>query len=157
MTFKCPLTDCFPPPRQKGRGDCNLYSGETRPPLNPVIKMSTLSIDTYTLFYLKWITNEDLLHSTGNSAPYYGADWVGGEFGGEWIHVYIWLNLFPPPKTTTTLLISYTTTTKSLQSCLTVQPHRRQPTRLLRPWDFPGKSTGVGCHCLLRLISYTPI
>ena len=24
-----------------------------------------------------------------------------------------------------------------------------QPTRLLRPWDFPGKSTGVGCHCLL--------
>ena len=24
-----------------------------------------------------------------------------------------------------------------------------QPTRLLRPWDFPGKSTGVGCHRLL--------
>ena len=23
--------------------------------------------------------------------------------------------------------------------------------RILRPWDFPGKSTGVGCHCLLRL------
>ena len=31
-----------------------------------------------------------------------------------------------------------------------VQPHRRQPTRLLRPWDSPGKNTGVGCHCLLR-------
>ena len=30
------------------------------------------------------------------------------------------------------------------------RPHRLQPTRLLRPWDFPGKSTGVGCHCLLR-------
>ena len=29
------------------------------------------------------------------------------------------------------------------------RPHRRQPTRLLHPWDFPGKSTGVGCHCLL--------
>ena len=25
------------------------------------------------------------------------------------------------------------------------------PTRLLPPWDFPGKSTGVGCHCLLRI------
>ena len=25
-----------------------------------------------------------------------------------------------------------------------------QPTKLLHPWDFPGKSTGVGCHCLLR-------
>ena len=29
------------------------------------------------------------------------------------------------------------------------QPHGLQPTRLLHPWDFPGKSTGVGCHCLL--------
>ena len=31
-----------------------------------------------------------------------------------------------------------------------VQPHRRQPTRLLRPWDSPGKNTGVGCHFLLQ-------
>ena len=29
-------------------------------------------------------------------------------------------------------------------------PHGLQPTRLLHPWDFPGKSTGVGCHCLLH-------
>ena len=29
-------------------------------------------------------------------------------------------------------------------------PHGPQPSRLLHPWDFPGKSTGVGCHCLLR-------
>ena len=29
------------------------------------------------------------------------------------------------------------------------QPHGLQPTRLLCPWDFPGKSTGMGCHCLL--------
>ena len=29
------------------------------------------------------------------------------------------------------------------------QPHGPQPTRLLHTWDFPGKSTGVGCHCLL--------
>ena len=28
------------------------------------------------------------------------------------------------------------------------QPHGLKPTRLLRPWDFPGKSTGVGCHFL---------
>ena len=27
-------------------------------------------------------------------------------------------------------------------------PHGLQPTRLLRPWDFPGTSTGVGRHCL---------
>ena len=29
-------------------------------------------------------------------------------------------------------------------------PHGLQPTRLLCPWDFPGKSTGVGYHCLLH-------
>ena len=29
-------------------------------------------------------------------------------------------------------------------------PHGLQPTRLLHPWDFPGKSTGVGCHFLLQ-------
>ena len=28
--------------------------------------------------------------------------------------------------------------------------HGLQPTRLLHPWGFPGKSTGVGCHCLLH-------
>ena len=31
-----------------------------------------------------------------------------------------------------------------------VWPHRWQPTRLPRPWDFPGKNTGVGCHFLLQ-------
>ena len=31
-----------------------------------------------------------------------------------------------------------------------VRPHRWQPTRLPRPWDFPGKNTGVGCHFLLQ-------
>ena len=31
-----------------------------------------------------------------------------------------------------------------------VRPQRRQPTRLPRPWDPPGKNTGVGCHCLLQ-------
>ena len=30
------------------------------------------------------------------------------------------------------------------------RPHGLQPTRLLHLWDFLGKSTGVGCHCLLR-------
>ena len=37
------------------------------------------------------------------------------------------------------------------------RPHGLQPTRLLLPWDFPGKSTGVGCHCLLRFYSYFTI
>ena len=35
------------------------------------------------------------------------------------------------------------------------RPHGLQPTRLLCPWDFPGKSTGVGCHHLLRPLLLT--
>ena len=31
-----------------------------------------------------------------------------------------------------------------------VQPNIRQPTRLCRPWDSPGKNTGMGCHFLLH-------
>ena len=41
---------------------------------------------------------------------------------------------------------------KSFQSCPTLRPHRQQPTRLPRPWDSPGKNTGVGCHFLLQCI-----
>ena len=40
------------------------------------------------------------------------------------------------------------TAAKSLQLCPTLQSHRRQPTRLPRPRDSPGKNTGVGCHFL---------
>ena len=36
-----------------------------------------------------------------------------------------------------------------VQLCAT---HRRQPTRLSRPWDSPGKNTGVGCHFLLQCV-----
>ena len=39
---------------------------------------------------------------------------------------------------------------KTLQSCWTLRPHRRQPTRLPCPWDSLGKNTGVGCHFLLQ-------
>ena len=35
-------------------------------------------------------------------------------------------------------------------SCPTVRPHRLQPTRLLCPWNSPGKNTGVGSHSLLQ-------
>ena len=44
----------------------------------------------------------------------------------------------------TSLII--TVTVKLLQLC----PTLRKPTRLPRPWDSPGKHTGVGCHFLLQ-------
>ena len=39
---------------------------------------------------------------------------------------------------------------KSPQSCPTLRPHRRRPTRLPCPRDSPGKNPGVGCHFLLQ-------
>ena len=62
-------------------------------------------IDMYTLLYLRWITNKDLLYRTGNSAQCYVASWMGGEFGGEWIHICVWVSPFDV--TFTTLLIGY--------------------------------------------------
>ena len=47
--------------------------------------------------------------------------------------------------TTTTTTIKFTSIVSD-----SVQPHRQQPTRLPRPWDSPGKNTGVGCHFLLQ-------
>ena len=40
-------------------------------------------INKYSLLYLKWITNKNLLYSTGNSAQCYVVAWMGGEFGEE--------------------------------------------------------------------------
>ena len=81
-------------------------------------------MDMYTRLYLKWIINKDLLYSTGNSAQCHVAAWMGGEFGGEWIHVYMAETLHCPPETITTSLISYVCVhAKSPHSCLTLQPY----------------------------------
>ena len=50
--------------------------------------------DVYTLLYLKWITSKVLLYSTGNSAQCHAAGWMRGKFGGERMHVYVWLSSF---------------------------------------------------------------
>ena len=48
----------------------------------------------YTLLYLKWKTDKDLLYSTWNSAQFYVATWMAGEAGEEWMYVYVWLSPF---------------------------------------------------------------
>ena len=48
----------------------------------------------YTPLYLKQMTNKDILFSSWNSSQHYAAVWMGGEFGGEWMHVYVWLSPF---------------------------------------------------------------
>ena len=72
-------------------------------------KVREFGMDIYIVLYLKWITNKDLLYSTGNSAPCYMAAWMGGEFVGEWIHVLCMAeSLCCPVEAITTLVISYT-------------------------------------------------
>ena len=51
-------------------------------------------MDMCTLLYLKWITNKDLLYSTGNSAQCYVVAWREGEHEGEKIAAYAGLNPF---------------------------------------------------------------
>ena len=55
--------------------------------------------------------------------------------------------------------ISFSSAWKWKWSCSVIsdssRPHGLLPTRLLPPWDFLGKSTGVGCHCLLCIICTT--
>ena len=66
-------------------------------------------MDIYPLLYLKWVTNGDLLESTGNSAQCYVAAWMGVGFGGR-VDTCICMteSLHCSPETATTLLISYT-------------------------------------------------
>ena len=48
----------------------------------------------YTLLYIKWITNKNLLYSTWNSAQCYVLAWMEGKFAREWIYAYVWLSPF---------------------------------------------------------------
>ena len=54
-----------------------------------LFKVREFGMDMCTLLYLKWITSENRLCSTENSARCYVPAWMGGEFGGEWIHVSV--------------------------------------------------------------------
>ena len=51
-------------------------------------------IDMYILPYLKQKTSKVLLYSTETSAQWYMVAWMGGVFGEEWTHVYVWLSPF---------------------------------------------------------------
>ena len=57
-------------------------------------QLGTFELDMYTLLYLKWVTNKDLLYSMWNYAQCYVAAWMGGQFREEWIHVYVLLGPF---------------------------------------------------------------
>ena len=57
-----------------------------------------------------------------------------------------------PARTLKWVAISFSSAWKrKVKVKLLSRPHGLQPTRLFHPWDFPGKSTGMGCHCLLHV------
>ena len=72
-------------------------------------RVREFGVDMYTMLCLKWITNEDTLHSTWNSARCYVAAWMGGACGGAWMRVYVHLSPFavslklPPQRQLATL------------------------------------------------------
>ena len=57
-------------------------------------RMTEFGMDMCTQLYLQWITNKDLLYRIWNSAQCYVAAWMGRDFGGERICVYVWLSPF---------------------------------------------------------------
>ena len=102
-------------------------------------------INMNTLLYLKWITNKALLYSTESSAQCYVADWMGGEFGGEWIHVYVWLSH--------SCVHLEPSRADSLHSCLTLG----NPVDCRLPGSsvhgiLQARNNGVGCHALLQVV-----
>ena len=73
-----------------------------------IVRESGMDLDT--LLYLTWRTSKDLLDSTGNSARCHVVAWMGeGMFGGEGIHVHVWLSaLSIHLQTITALFTDYT-------------------------------------------------
>ena len=69
------------------------------------------------------------------------------EFYRKWGSLETCFSLISPPASTHSCWCCCSVTSVVSNS---VRPHRQQPTRLPRPWDSPGKSTGVGCYFLLQ-------
>ena len=57
-----------------------------------IVRESGMDMDTR--LYFTWRTSKDPLSSPGKSAQCHVAARMGGEFGGEWVHVYVWLSPF---------------------------------------------------------------
>ena len=58
------------------------------------VRYSQFGVDMCALLYLEWITNKDLLCSTGSSAQCHAAAWAGRESEREGIHVCVWVSSF---------------------------------------------------------------
>ena len=96
---------------------------------------------------LEWLANS---FSKGSSQPREWICIVGRFFTAEPALAGGSFTTEPPGKPSFHTAAAAAAAAKSLQSCPTLRPHRRQPTRLPCSSDSLGKNTGVGCHFLLQ-------
>ena len=78
--------------------------------------------------YLRWKTSKDLLYSTWKPVQCCVAAWMGGEFGGEWIHMCMAETLCCSPETITTLFVNwlYPNTKKKVKNNQDKQKNQEQ-------------------------------
>ena len=100
-------------------------------------------MDIYTLLYLKWITSKNLLYGTGNSAQWHVAALMGEEFGGEWIHVCVWLSPFAAvPLKPSALLRGHI---PQYEGVIFIWRRKRQHAPVFLPGESLGQRSLVGC------------
>ena len=113
-------------------------------------------MNIYTLLYIKYITNKDLLYGTGNYTQYFVITY-NGKILKRNIYIYIYtfvyflfmcISIFFSDSFPYIYIYIYICEVKIAQSCPTLCDQRTH--RLLCPWNSLGKNTGVGCHFLLQ-------
>ena len=91
---------------------------------------------------LPGLTNEKSFKNIQKTKDLFPDLWVPKCFGFEALHGW------PSNSSDTFVSVKYCQVSSVVSN--SVRTYRRQPTRLPRPWDSPGKNTGVGCHFLLQ-------
>ena len=82
---------------------------------------------------------------------------MGRKYKKEGIYVYAWLIHSAVQQKLTQLCKATVCAPLFSHGQLFVTSRTVEPTRLLCPWNFPGKNIGVGCHFLLQQSNYTLI
>ena len=100
---------------------------------NKCLKINEGGVTRCKTTHIEWVTNEVLLHSTGSCIQHSGINYNGKYYEKEYINTHICV-----------CELNRSIMSDSLQS------HGLQPARLLCPWDFLGKTTGVGCLFFLK-------
>ena len=115
-------------------------------------KVREFGIEIYTLLYLKWITNKDLLSSTGSSAACHVAAWMGGGCRGQG---YVAVSLCCPPETVTVLIGHVPIPNTKLKQI--TSPNEKTTTKPSQgekstgyPWSFQDQEFGIVAETFFR-------